>query len=169
MYQVGHVISAATILAHCPSSQNISLRRPEVEDGVARYASPTPRSKGFGHNTMRLDDREMLLIAILALWRADVATYFLGLEGSDSSFLDYFAGGKMVRDDGNEYVVRLAMSRSFNFLLDTAFVMQPGDPFVEQTTVVLPNLTCVFALHTPRETSHQMADRATSSLRAVTC
>jgi hypothetical protein len=94
------------------------------------------------------------LIAILALWRADITTYFLGVRVSSSTFLEYFPGGKMVRDDGNEHMVKVGMSRSFRFFLDTAFVMRPEDPFIEETMEILPTLTYVVLLSRHRGSKH---------------
>jgi hypothetical protein len=109
-----------------------------MEDGIARRPAARPLSKG--HANQRLTDRELLMIAVLALWRADITTYFMGLP--DIVTADVTSPiGTAIWDSANESVVKLAMTRSFKFLVDTAFIMDPQSPFIERVETLLPKLT----------------------------
>jgi hypothetical protein len=126
----------------CRTSLNIiqhaSMKRGEADNSTARRPTPRPKSKGSA--TSRLSDRELLLIAILALWRADIAVYFLGL-GDLNSPTDMAPIGINVWDNVSEPVLKLFLSKAYTFFVDTAFIMRPGDLFLEYVTALLPKLT----------------------------
>jgi hypothetical protein len=120
-----------------PLVQYASSRKEEPLSNGARWSANKPKSKGSLN--AQLSDRELLLVAILALWRADAAVYFLGTGDLDAP-QHTSAIGIVVWDEDNEPPVKAALGRSLLFLLDTSFLMRPGDPFIEHVTKLLPKM-----------------------------
>lgn len=99
-----------------------------------------PRSKGSVNR--KLTDRDLLLIGLVALWRADPPTYFRGLQESTSyNNLDWVPLTATPWDGPSEVVVKVAISRSFLFLMDTVYALQPGNPDIPAALSWLPKIT----------------------------
>lgn len=122
--------------------QHAASRSNEVIDGITKRTASRPKSKGYALHT--LTDRDILLLATLSFWRTDITHYLLGLRigrGGDVWNHLWSPIGTPIWDNPNENEVKLMMGRSFKFFIDTAFVMGPDDPFVEEAATVLPKLT----------------------------
>ncbi|KAI9574812.1 hypothetical protein HD554DRAFT_2201766 [Boletus coccyginus] len=105
--------------------ETASIRRSEVDkNGNVRRAATRPKAKRFTSET--LTDKDLLLLAILALWRADLSYSMLPIEEEDS--LQWSITFTRIWDSEADTSVKISAATTFQCLVDMFFRMSPEDP-----------------------------------------
>ncbi|KAF8450670.1 hypothetical protein L210DRAFT_3520995 [Boletus edulis BED1] len=105
--------------------ETASIRRSEVDtNGNVRRAATRPKAKRFTSET--LTDKDLLLLAILALWRADFSYSMLPIDEEDS--LQWSITFTHVWDSEADTSVKISAATTFQCLVDMFFRMSPEDP-----------------------------------------
>lgn len=101
------------------------MRRSEIDtDGNIRRAATRPKAKRFTSET--LTDKDLLLLAILSLWRADFSYSMLPVDEEDS--LQWSITFTRIWDSEADTSVKISAATSFQCLVDMFFRMTPADP-----------------------------------------
>ncbi|OJA21538.1 hypothetical protein AZE42_01812, partial [Rhizopogon vesiculosus] len=105
--------------------QMSSIRRSEYEsDGTIRRAASRTKAKRFTSET--LTDKDLMLIAILALWRAAPDYYVASVERmSQSQPESWKAISVRIRDSDTDTAVKISAASSFQHFTDIFFRMAP--------------------------------------------
>ncbi|KAG8218508.1 hypothetical protein J3R82DRAFT_4145 [Butyriboletus roseoflavus] len=105
--------------------ETASIRRSEVDtNGNVRRAAARPKAKRFTSET--LTDKDLLLLAILALWRADLSYSMLPVDEEDS--LQWSITFTRIWDSEADTSVKISAATTFQWLVDLFFRMSPEDP-----------------------------------------
>ncbi|KAF8559154.1 hypothetical protein OG21DRAFT_1570167 [Imleria badia] len=105
--------------------ETASIHRSEVDTkGNIRRAATRPKAKRFTSET--LTDKDLLLLAILALWRADLSYSMLPIDEEDSP--QWSITFTRVWDSEADTSVKIAAATTFQSLVDMFFRMSPEDP-----------------------------------------
>lgn len=83
-----------------------------------------PKAKRFTSET--LTDNDLLLLAILALWRADLSYSMLPVDEEDS--LQWSITFTRIWDSEADTSVKISAATTFQCLVDMFFRMSPEDP-----------------------------------------
>lgn len=101
------------------------MRCSEVDtSGNIRRAATRPKAKRFTSET--LTDKDLLLLAILALWRADFCYSMLPIDEEDS--LQWSITFTRIWDSEADTSVKISAATTFQCLVDMFFRMSPEDP-----------------------------------------
>lgn len=105
------------------------MRRSEYEcDGTVRRAALRPKAKRFTSET--LADKDLMLIAILALWRAAPDYYITNVEKT-SDPNRWREMSVRIRTSDTDTAVKISAASSFQHFTDIFFRMDPNDPYYE--------------------------------------
>ncbi|KAI6003613.1 hypothetical protein EDD15DRAFT_2567619 [Pisolithus albus] len=102
-----------------------SIRVSEVDsNGIVRRAADRPKAKRFTSET--LPDTDLLLIAVLTLWRASPDYYISQIDSSH--FDDWLATAARIWDSEADTAVKIGAAMTIQQLTDIYFRMDPEDP-----------------------------------------
>lgn len=93
-------------------------------NGNIRRTATRPKAKRFTSET--LTDNDLLLLAILALWRADLSYSMLPVDEEDS--LQWSITFTRIWDSEADTSVKISAATTFQCLVDMFFRMSPEDP-----------------------------------------
>ncbi|KAG1755407.1 hypothetical protein EDB19DRAFT_1661084 [Suillus lakei] len=103
-----------------------SMRLSEYDsDGAIRRAASRPKAKRFTSET--LIDKDLMLLAILALLRASPDYYIANIGDTDVEGWDSISA--RVRDSDTDTAVKISAATSHQHLTDLFFKMPPNDPY----------------------------------------
>ncbi|KAI6152285.1 hypothetical protein BKA82DRAFT_4387651 [Pisolithus tinctorius] len=102
-----------------------SIRGSEIDSsGILRRAADRPKAKRFTSET--LPDTDLLLIAVLTLWRASPDYYISQIDSSH--FDDWLATAARIWDSEADTAVKIGAAMTIQQLTDIYFRMDPEDP-----------------------------------------
>ncbi|KAH7931340.1 hypothetical protein BV22DRAFT_1124264 [Leucogyrophana mollusca] len=105
-----------------------SLRRSEIDEhGSVRRPASRPKAKRFTSET--LADKELLLLAILTLWRSD--PHFYITNTGDAERAKWPSDAARIWNSTSDTAVKMSEAHSFQHMTDIFFKMQPGDRYYD--------------------------------------
>ncbi|KAG1752509.1 uncharacterized protein EDB91DRAFT_1102988 [Suillus paluster] len=105
-----------------------SVRLSEYDsDGTIRRAASRPKAKRFTSET--LIDKDLMLLSILALWRASPDYYITNI--GQSHMEGWLSVSARIRDSDVDTAVKISAATSNQHLIDIYFKMPPNDPYYE--------------------------------------
>ena len=109
----------------CSILQAVYIRRSEVDaNGSSRKASIRPKAKRYTSET--LPDRELLILSMLTLWRADIWWY---LDGQTDEIVDnFFNLCVSIYIAPADPAIRWSLGRTFRCWLDSILACPPDHP-----------------------------------------
>lgn len=114
-------------------------RRSEIDsEGNVKRAATRPKAKRFTSET--LPDKDLLLIAMLTLWRAAPDFYF---DQVDSDEFDELSIAR-VWDSETDTAVKIAGAMAIQQMTDIFFRMSPSDPAYSKVETRMKSLLYVF-------------------------
>ncbi|KAL4081516.1 hypothetical protein V8B97DRAFT_1923406 [Scleroderma yunnanense] len=106
-----------------------SVRRSEVDgEGNIRRTATRPKAKRFTSET--LPDKDLLLLAILTLWRASPDYYITQID--HGQYEDWLTSAARIWDSEVDTSVKIATAMAIQQLTDIFFRMTRDDPFHEK-------------------------------------
>ncbi|KAH7916805.1 hypothetical protein BJ138DRAFT_1121610 [Hygrophoropsis aurantiaca] len=103
-----------------------SLRRSEVDDrGNVRRPANRPRAKRFTSETLL--DKDLLLLAILMLWRVD--SHYYVMHTGDPERANWTSDVARIWNSPTDTAVKISEADTFQQMTDMFFKMQPGDHY----------------------------------------
>ncbi|KAG0709913.1 hypothetical protein DFH29DRAFT_1012634 [Suillus ampliporus] len=105
-----------------------SIRLSEYDtDGTIRRAASRPKAKRFTSET--LIDKDLMLLSILALWRASPDYYVANVEQAQLEGWASITG--RIRDSDTDTAVKISAATSNQHLTDIFFKLPPNDPYYD--------------------------------------
>ncbi|KAF9226729.1 hypothetical protein BS17DRAFT_500836 [Gyrodon lividus] len=103
-----------------------SVRRSEIDaHGNVRRAALRPKAKRFTSET--LTDKDLMILAILALWRSAPDYYILQIDHAQVE--SWVSMSARIWDSEADPSVKISAAMSFQHITDIFFRMSPGDRF----------------------------------------
>lgn len=110
----------------CLYLQVVTCRKREMDaSGRAVFKSQLPRIKQDGQTS----DRDLLMLAIMSLWRIDLGFFFYGITEDQTRVFVREAGQMLLQKEST--MLRMSGARTFGGLFAFALSFQPGDDCYE--------------------------------------
>ncbi|TFK46902.1 hypothetical protein OE88DRAFT_1666689 [Heliocybe sulcata] len=109
--------------------KSAASRQNEIDAmGFVKRASQRPKSRRYTSET--LSDRELLVLAICSLWRANYRYYFIALQLIPTP--DWLPVGIKVWESPMDSAVKQSTAWSIRYLCELIFLMQPEDDYFQE-------------------------------------
>ncbi|KAF9266130.1 hypothetical protein L218DRAFT_1016740 [Marasmius fiardii PR-910] len=109
-----------------------STKRPETDSfGNMKRSVPFPRAKKI--QRQNLSDREVLLLAVLSLWRARPTFFLTGIKDKENVSWNMFFSTNKIWEANVDNSVKISTAATVLLKGEVAFVLSPQDPHYEET------------------------------------